>query len=713
MRFTLGGGLAGLLAAGCLLPLLGGDAAAPPEGSVVINEIMYHPPDDLDELQYVELHNRGTAEADLSGWKLRGGPRFDFPRQTRLAAGGLAVVCRNGEAFRTHFGGEIHSLGVFAGALRHSGAKLELVDAQGKVVDTVAYSDKAPWPLGADGYGSSLERICPGQAGSDPGNWASSAIPKDDACGGSPGRTNTNFSATPPPQVTDVRWEPAEPGKPITVNARVSHAAGVEAVTLEWGASTGGPLRVEQELGMTRQAGDARQGDYRAQLPAQPEGSLVRFAVRARGVDGTTRRAPGATEPRRTYSCATFVNTNAAHIPFLKLLSFRSVPPPNRSRRVQVEFGRPPEQTPPGGTGWSSAAIYIPPDGGTIEVHDYVQARPRKGGLKVHFLKDQPLAGMTGINVIFESAPRYVLSEPLAYELFRRLNVPSPASGHVRLWVDDRPLGYYLLVEQPNRAFLRRQGRDPDGNLYKLLWYERDVVRQHEKKTNTRAGHEDLLKLLKELNGQNGAPLWEVIQQRFNVDEMIDYFVGSMCIQNWDGFWNNYYAYHSPKAGGKWEMIPWDEDKTWGDFDGCSQQYDWYSMPLTFGMRGGKTERGSFFERGPFGGTSWWRPPGYFSGPLLADPEFRRRFLDRLREVCETVFTPATMDPIIDAMAQRLEPEIAVGAELRRVNPEAALAEFRNHIRSFHDQVQHRRQFILDQLGAAPAPAATKASSQP
>ena len=28
---------------------------------VVINEILYHAPDDLDDLQYVELHNTGTA----------------------------------------------------------------------------------------------------------------------------------------------------------------------------------------------------------------------------------------------------------------------------------------------------------------------------------------------------------------------------------------------------------------------------------------------------------------------------------------------------------------------------------------------------------------------------------------------------------------------------------------------------------------------------
>ena len=61
-----------------------------------------------------------------------------------------------------------------------------------------------------------------------------------------------------------------------------------------------------------------------------------------------------------------------------------------------------------------------------------------------------------------------------------------------------------------------------------------------------------------------------------------------MCIQNWDGFFNNYFLYHDAAGTGKWEMYPWDEDKTWGDYDGGSENYDWYTMPLTYGMNDGR-----------------------------------------------------------------------------------------------------------------------------
>jgi hypothetical protein len=40
------------------------------EKKVVINEMMYHPPNDLEELEYVELYNPGDAPVDLSGWSL-------------------------------------------------------------------------------------------------------------------------------------------------------------------------------------------------------------------------------------------------------------------------------------------------------------------------------------------------------------------------------------------------------------------------------------------------------------------------------------------------------------------------------------------------------------------------------------------------------------------------------------------------------------------
>lgn len=78
---------------------------------------------------------------------------------------------------------------------------------------------------------------------------------------------------------------------------------------------------------------------------------------------------------------------------------------------------------------------------------DHVQIHPRNGGFKVHFLKDQTFKGMTGINIIFEHSPRWSLSEPMAYELYRLAGMPAPLTEHVRAWMDGQPLGYQLLMD--------------------------------------------------------------------------------------------------------------------------------------------------------------------------------------------------------------------------------------------------------------------------
>lgn len=43
---------------------------SPTPGDVVINEIFYHAPDDLTDLEYIELLNAAAESVDLSGWKI-------------------------------------------------------------------------------------------------------------------------------------------------------------------------------------------------------------------------------------------------------------------------------------------------------------------------------------------------------------------------------------------------------------------------------------------------------------------------------------------------------------------------------------------------------------------------------------------------------------------------------------------------------------------
>jgi len=646
LRFaTLGRWLAfvGVLLAGAG-PMLG----AQPQ--VIINEVMYHPPDDLDTLQFIELLNAGESEADLSGWSFSKGIKFTFPAGTKLGAGSFLVLCRHRADFAERYGEGITTFGNWEGRLSHGGERLELLDAQKRVVDTVAFSDHAPWPVAPDGSSASLERICP-LAGTDVANWAPSRLPSVLRPAGSPGRTNDNYATNLPPAFTDIVLtpDPPVPDKPVALRVHVKDADGVKQVELLFRVAADGKLNDESVLPMNRVSGEPRNGVFEATLPAQPASRLVRYRFRGLDEAGMERLFPSTNELRPALSYSTFVNTNTARIPFGFILHLsQELRLPGRAAR----FGRmnlAPVRS-------QDAFIYLPTGGGPVQTMDFVRVADRNGGYKLRFPKEQTLRGMTTVNVIFENEPRRVLSEPLSYELYRLAGVPAELNEHLRLWVDGRLRGYHLLVEQPNKAFLRRNGRDEGGNLYKLLWYGNSLVGKHEKKTNPTTGHDDLQALVRGLGKSSGAAQWDFIERQFNVTNCINYFAVNMCIQNWDGFFNNYFTYHNPGAAGRWEIYPWDEDKTWGDYDGASTRYDWYSMPLNFGMNGVGESGSGFFGRRGFDG--WWRPPGYFSGPLLANPEFRKRFLARLKEICQTVFTTERMGDVIRDLEVRLEPEV-------------------------------------------------------
>lgn len=679
----------GPILAGALLLSVGAGRA-----NVVLNEVMYHPPDDRDELQFIELHNAGTQPVNLAGWKLAKGVKADLPA-TVLRPGGLAVVCRNPAAFGAHYGASVPVLGGFSGRLKHGGELVQLVRPDGTIADEVHFDDRAPWPLAPDGDGASLERRTPLAPGNDPANWGSSIVPRTEVAAGSPGQTNSNYSARPLPWIGEVQYAPALPNQAFLVTASVQAPAGITEVVLLWASLTDSSSVQEQVIRLERTVGDATQGTYHGLIPPQPAGRLLRFRVRATAGDGAQRILPDPNDLRPTFSAFVLANTNQALIPEARLLSLGS-----RERSGTSFRSRNSAQSEP--VRGISAFVVLPTNGAPIQTFDHIRLTPRQDGWKVRLLKDQPHLGMTTLNLIHDVRSRWLLSEPLGHELFRRAGVPAPLTGHLRTWMDGRLLGYCLYVEQPNQSFLRRIERDPDGNLYKLLWYEHGLEAQHEKKNHTSSGHADLVEVVEGLGAHRGDAQWAFIEKQFDVEECAGYFAVGQCLQNWDGCFNNYFAYHGPGPEGRWEIFPWDLDKTWGDYDGGSPQYDWYTMPLNFGMNGAK-EPASWLarRRHPWGSVEWWRPPGWFSGPLLANPQFRQRFLQRLATLCQTEFTEERFGPVIDDLAAKLEPEVPWRARAIGGDPSWALAEFKADIDSFRRQLKERRAFLLQELRKA------------
>lgn len=195
---------------------LEGSNALPRVGPVVINEIMYHPPDiggttDNVADEYIELYNLTTNSIPLyevstinsqlvtNSWRLRGGAKFAFPPGVALASRSLLLVVSFNPAanpialaqFRGKYGlsTSIPVYGPYLGKLDNGGETIELVkpslinnQASAIVVDRVAYDDVFPWSVEADGSGSSLQRRRPHAYGDDPINWK--------GAGPTPGRQN-------------------------------------------------------------------------------------------------------------------------------------------------------------------------------------------------------------------------------------------------------------------------------------------------------------------------------------------------------------------------------------------------------------------------------------------------------------------------------------------------------------------------------------------
>jgi hypothetical protein len=206
--------------------------AYPLVGPVVINEIMFAPPDyvvsgqltDNARDEFLELRNLGGAPVPLfdtnrpaNTWRLTAGVEFTFPPGVTLPAGGYALVVSFDPllepevraAFQARYGlsNDVALYGPWAGRLDNTGERVELRRpgepnpqtgvVPGILVDRVDYGNAPPWPANAVRTGASLQRRVAAEFGNDPANWL--------AGGPTPGRERV---AGAPPSIA-VQPQPA------------------------------------------------------------------------------------------------------------------------------------------------------------------------------------------------------------------------------------------------------------------------------------------------------------------------------------------------------------------------------------------------------------------------------------------------------------------------------------------------------------------------
>jgi len=277
---------------------------------IVINEIMYHS-SGLGEVEYVELVNTGSVPQHLDGWYLL--DRLDTHEPCVLGGtlepGGYLILVNSLERFgATYPGAAPINPDAFGGATSDEGFGLDnstdvvrLFDAGGTLIDSVAYSDMAPWPPEADGEGPSLELRNPAADNAVSTSWGASV---NGTPGGTPGARNSIFSADTPPAFARLQRDVALPtaADRVTVVAEVVDDVAVTWVELFVDTGDVFAARTMWDDGLH---GDGTAGDsvFGAEIAPLPSGTRVRYyAVATDDVAQSTAMPAGAPERYRAYT---------------------------------------------------------------------------------------------------------------------------------------------------------------------------------------------------------------------------------------------------------------------------------------------------------------------------------------------------------------------------------------------------------------------------
>lgn len=160
---------------------------------VVINEIMADPEPavGLPPFEYVELFNRSNYPIDLEGWSLLLGSSRKNLNSIILQPGAFLIMADEDARLALSSFGQFTGFSSFT--VTNTGSDILLLNADGRMIHNVSYTDD--WYK--DDYkmlgGWSLELIDPMNPCGDANNWKASA----DISGGTPGRNNSVSGSNP------------------------------------------------------------------------------------------------------------------------------------------------------------------------------------------------------------------------------------------------------------------------------------------------------------------------------------------------------------------------------------------------------------------------------------------------------------------------------------------------------------------------------------
>lgn len=215
-----------------------------------------------------------------------------------------------------------------------------------------------------------------------------------------------------------------------------------------------------------------------------------------------------------------------------------------------------------------------------------VSAQQRKRPFKIDFnryVDDQRFHGLQQVNLHNNVMDPTHLRQALSYAVFQAAGIPTPrtAFAEVTLTIpgecDHESLGLYTLVEEIDKAFLKRHFQTSKGLLMKPegtqgLEYKGDDWNNYvwfEAKTKPRPEEtRHVIEALRLIHEGSDDDFRRDIGRYLDLEELASFLAANCLLANMDSFLthvHNYYVYLPPK-GGRLALFPWDMDLSLGAF---------------------------------------------------------------------------------------------------------------------------------------------------
>ncbi len=319
----------------------------------------------------------------------------------------------------------------------------------------------------------------------------------------------------------------------------------------------------------------------------------------------------------------------------------------------------------------------------------YGSLSQNKPSLNVTFdaVTPQKLAG--GIShIVLNNAQQdpSFLNEHLGYEIYRKAGQAAPLTSHALVYLNDKPLGFFVLKEQVGKDFLERSyGKaERDGNLYKaaLRWdFAKDPGKMELKNEKEEMrSRTDINAAAAVVKNPPAGQFEQAADKIINLDQIISTMALDGILQHRDGPYgqsNNYYLFHR-KADDRFVIIPHGMDWL------CSTNY-----PLSDGFQA---------KLDPFAplGNSGLVEPFMISGRIRAAPALNARFRARVGTLIRSAWIPSDMlariDRVVAVLHQATDTSKGVTAELKK---------FDEFVPRWREMVMARKAFVES---VAPAP---------